>query len=149
MVPENYASGWDATVSEHPSQIYLAYHAFRAVYVPKGDSEVVFKYTDKYFRTGLYLSLTSIVGLLLFLTWDFVNGYILRLENEIWTNIKLNMSERNKGIYSLIKLPAFYRSFQDILGVKTEKVGRASFKEFGKKCSGSGMRTWNLGSRNA
>ena len=69
------------------------------------------------------------------------------LENEIWTNIKLNMSERNKGIYSLIKLPAFYRSFQDILGGKRarKKLGELHFKEFGGKSVlevGCGPGTW-------
>src|SRR5262245_43515803 len=56
--------GWTATVNGHETPILRANYAFRAVRVPAGASEVVFRYRPRGLIIGALISLASIAGVL-------------------------------------------------------------------------------------
>lgn len=58
--------GWKVLVDGVPSKIYRANYAFRAVYVPVGAKNVVFLYDPLSFKLGFYVSLGSLLILLIF-----------------------------------------------------------------------------------
>lgn len=63
VLTDNYYEGWTAEVNGEPSPILRAYHTFRAVTVPAGEHQVVFRFEPAPLRAGLVVS--SAVGLLL------------------------------------------------------------------------------------
>lgn len=58
---------WEATVNGEPTPILLANYMFRAVYLPRGEHEVVFAYNPQGLRTGGLITLAtfSLLGVLL------------------------------------------------------------------------------------
>ena len=54
-----YYPGWRATVAGQPAPLLRANHAFRAVPVPAGISEVVLRFVPTSLRMGLFLSLLA------------------------------------------------------------------------------------------
>lgn len=58
--------GWKVLVDGVPSKLYRANYAFRAVYVPAGAKKVVFLYDPLSFKLGVYVSLGSLLILLIF-----------------------------------------------------------------------------------
>ena len=65
-----YDLGWKAWVDGKQTKIYRANYNFRAVIVPGGEHQVVFKYEPQSFKIGLYLSggtlLVLLVGTIIF-----------------------------------------------------------------------------------
>lgn len=57
FLSDTYYPGWKAYVDGQEKKIYLANYAFRAVEVPKGDHEVIFKYEPQSFWWGIRISL--------------------------------------------------------------------------------------------
>ncbi len=71
---DTYYPEWEAFVDNKKTEVLKANHAFRAIVVPEGNHEVVFKYTGKAFKKGLVISFVSIIGLtILFIKKDFTN----------------------------------------------------------------------------
>jgi hypothetical protein len=68
FLADQFYPGWYATVNEKPAPILRANYAFRAVRVPPGQSEVVFRYRPKSLEVGLGVTVTTLAGLLLLLT---------------------------------------------------------------------------------
>lgn len=64
FLSDNFYPGWHAYVDGTKSEIYRADYTFRAVYVPKGEHEVVFKYEPNSVRTGIILSTLSLCAYL-------------------------------------------------------------------------------------
>lgn len=60
-----FAPGWEALVDGRPVPLYRAYGQFRAVPVPAGTHEVIFRYQPASLRLGLLGSLLAGLGLLL------------------------------------------------------------------------------------
>ena len=73
FVSDQHYPGWTATVNGQPSEILVANHAFRAVRVPAGASEVVFRYRPLSVRIGLGISAAAFV-LLVMAWWAVVRG---------------------------------------------------------------------------
>ncbi|RPJ46825.1 MAG: hypothetical protein EHM19_03735, partial [Candidatus Latescibacterota bacterium] len=65
FVSETWFPGWEATVDGEPRPILRADYAFRAVALPPGEHEIVFRYRPASFRIGAALSAVSLVLLLL------------------------------------------------------------------------------------
>jgi len=55
---------WRAYVNGRPAQLFRANYAFQAVEVPRGRSSVRLVYEDNFFRSGLVLSGTTLLGCL-------------------------------------------------------------------------------------
>ena len=64
VLTDNYASGWEARVDGRLTPVYVADHAFRAVFVPAGAHQVEFEYNPLSFKLGLAVSLLTAAGLL-------------------------------------------------------------------------------------
>ncbi|MBS2005893.1 MAG: YfhO family protein [Cyanobacteria bacterium SZAS TMP-1] len=56
--------GWTATVNDEPSRIKRCDYVVRTVLVPRGHSRVQFKYEPQTFKTGLVISLSTLLLLL-------------------------------------------------------------------------------------
>jgi hypothetical protein len=63
VLADQYDPGWSATVNQEPREILRANHAFRAVEVPAGDSEVVFTYRPASLLLGALLSGATLLGM--------------------------------------------------------------------------------------
>jgi len=62
VLTDSYYTGWQSYIDKKEVEIYPADIAFRGVYLPKGEHEVVFIYEPKSFQYSIYLSL---IGLLI------------------------------------------------------------------------------------
>ncbi len=69
VMTDNYYEAWEAYVDGAPAKIYRADGSFRAVVVPAGTKEVLFKYHSSRYATGRLLTLLTSIYLL------FVFGY--------------------------------------------------------------------------
>jgi len=67
VLSEVWMPGWKAVVNGKPAQVLQADVAFRAVRIPKGQSRVVFSYRPVSFTRGIFLSIGTAVGVLIFL----------------------------------------------------------------------------------
>lgn len=88
VLSDNYFSGWKAFVNEKLTPIYLANHTFRAVRVPKGESQVLFKYQPKSVYIGLVLSTITMLSLITLLMSNRFTKLILFIKNSF--KIKIN-----------------------------------------------------------
>lgn len=59
---DSYYPGWEAYVDGVRSEILRANYAFRAVRVPAGNHEVVFRFRPRSFMIGVFLTLASLAG---------------------------------------------------------------------------------------
>jgi hypothetical protein len=69
VLADAYYPGWQARVDDAPAEIFPAFHAYRAVVVPKGDHKVEFTYRPRSFRIGLLISTASLIVSLLWSLW--------------------------------------------------------------------------------
>ncbi len=60
FLSDTYYPGWNAYVDGKRTKIYTADYAFRAVYFPKGEHTVEFKYEPISFKIGLGVSALSL-----------------------------------------------------------------------------------------
>ena len=60
VLSDTYYPGWKAFVNNKETQIYQADYFLRAVYLNKGNHDIVFKYEPVSFRAGLILSVITI-----------------------------------------------------------------------------------------
>jgi hypothetical protein len=62
VLAQTHYPAWQATVNGQKTTVWKANHAFQAVEVPGGSSEVIFRYVDRPFRAGLALTLASLLA---------------------------------------------------------------------------------------
>lgn len=62
FLSDSYFPEWNAYIDGKRSEVYRANYAFRAVFAPKGEHEIVFRYEPKSFELGKWISLLSILG---------------------------------------------------------------------------------------
>jgi len=67
VITDNYFEAWHAYIDNEPTKIYRADGSFRAVVVPAGTKEVVFKYHSSRYATGRLLTLLTSLYLLIVL----------------------------------------------------------------------------------
>ena len=65
VVSDSFDPGWSATVDGQPVNIYPAYCAFRAVFLPPGNHSIIFRYSPAGFTLGLSLTLCGMLAALL------------------------------------------------------------------------------------
>ena len=64
VLADNFYPGWEATVDGEAAPIHRANHTFRAVPVPAGEHEVVFRFRPAEFYLGAWISLLSFLALI-------------------------------------------------------------------------------------
>lgn len=68
FLSDNYYPGWQAFVNGKPTEILRANYTFRAVIIPAGEYQVVFKYIPFSFYFGATLSFVALLGLFFLVT---------------------------------------------------------------------------------
>jgi len=63
VLSENYHPDWKAWIDGKPAPVLRAFHTFRAVPLPAGEHEVVFRYDPRYYRAGGISTLASLAFL--------------------------------------------------------------------------------------
>ncbi len=66
VLTDSYYPAWQAKIDDQPTKIYPANHAFRAIKVPAGEHQIVFKYQSLWFKIGALITLLSFLGALVF-----------------------------------------------------------------------------------
>ena len=61
VLSDNYYPGWKVYSDEVETKIYRANYTFRAVVVPSGNHEIVFKYEPDSYKYGVIISLASVL----------------------------------------------------------------------------------------
>ncbi len=62
FLSDNFYPGWNAYIDGVKGSVYRADYTFRAVYVPKGEHEVVFKYEPNSVKIGIVITILSLIG---------------------------------------------------------------------------------------
>ncbi len=71
---DNYYESWHVFVDGEPAQLLRSYGSFRAVVVPSGTKQVLFKYSSQKYRTGkLVTGLTSLWVLLIVIFYFYTS----------------------------------------------------------------------------
>lgn len=58
---DNWHPDWKVFIDGEKHRLYQANYTFRAVYVPAGEHEVVFKYISEYFNIGSFISIVALI----------------------------------------------------------------------------------------
>ena len=72
VVSDAIAPGWRAAIDGQPAPLVPAFAAFRAVQVPPGAAEVVFRYAPSEWRHALLTTVGGGGAMLLLLAWAFL-----------------------------------------------------------------------------
>ncbi len=64
-----YDEGFTATVNGHEAEVMKVSGGMMAVYAPAGDNEIVFRYATPGFRQGVFISLSSLIWLAVYVLW--------------------------------------------------------------------------------
>ncbi|MBN2543912.1 YfhO family protein, partial [bacterium] len=73
VLSENYHPDWKAYVDGKKQEIFAANYAFRAVYLDKGDHEVVIVYESKYWKIGKIISLIGLIIVAAIFVFTFIS----------------------------------------------------------------------------
>jgi hypothetical protein len=63
VLAENYYPGWEAWVNGEPAPVLLANHTFRAVAVPAGEHDVVFRFRPTELLIGFWIYVLGMLAL--------------------------------------------------------------------------------------
>lgn len=74
VLTDNYYPGWKATVNGKNAKIYKANYSFRGVFVPKGESNVIFTYVPLSFYIGIYFFLLGGLVIIVFACIKYFGG---------------------------------------------------------------------------
>lgn len=64
ILTDSYDDGWNVTINNKKGKILLVNGIFRGVLINSGNSEIIFKYLPKHFYVYLYISIFSILSLI-------------------------------------------------------------------------------------
>lgn len=65
VLSDTYNDGWRVRVNDQKKEILLVNGIFRGVIVPEGESEIVFSYRPQHFNIYLFISILSLISLLI------------------------------------------------------------------------------------
>ena len=71
---ENYYPSWKAYVDNRPTKLYRADYTFRAIFLPAGKHDVIFRFESKQFRLGLIISLLALFTIVAVSVTSLVKG---------------------------------------------------------------------------
>ena len=69
-----YATGWKAALNNQPIELHRANYAYRAVFVPPGEHDVMFVYQPWDFQLGRALSWLGLISTAVSLSALFLTG---------------------------------------------------------------------------
>lgn len=75
VLSEKYYPGWNAYLDGVPTKIHLADYALRAIYVPKGEHRIEFRYEPISNRLALYITFISFSFVFVVVAWQCLNLY--------------------------------------------------------------------------
>ncbi|MEW5995111.1 MAG: hypothetical protein AB1744_12055, partial [Candidatus Zixiibacteriota bacterium] len=78
VLTDNYYDSWHAYVDGQPAELLRAYGTFRAVAVPAGTTEVLFKYDSQRYRTGRTVTGLTVLYLLIVIGYYGLRSTIKR-----------------------------------------------------------------------
>ncbi|MFQ5868425.1 MAG: hypothetical protein ACE5JC_00835, partial [Candidatus Zixiibacteriota bacterium] len=81
ILADNYYPAWKAYVDGEPTEIIRANYIHRAVFLPAGRHQVLFKFENRYYQTSLYISLLTIVGLVVIILGNGLRTRLRRAEH--------------------------------------------------------------------
>lgn len=74
VLTDNYYPSWKAYVDGRPTKVLRADYTFRAISMPAGRHEVIFRFESKQFRLGLLISLLALLTLATVAVTSLVKG---------------------------------------------------------------------------
>lgn len=80
VLADAYDSNWEVYVDGSPGRIHVADYVFRAVYLDKGDHRVEFVYNPHAFKSLLYVSLLTILGVAVVTTLTIYRSRLGKLQ---------------------------------------------------------------------
>jgi hypothetical protein len=80
VITDNYYEAWHAYVDGRPADIFRAYGSFRAVPIPAGSKNVLFKYQSRKYTVGRLITWLTSMYLLIVLAVGFVGLKLRRKE---------------------------------------------------------------------
>lgn len=89
VISEIWYPDWKAYIDGRPTEVYRANYSLRAIEIPKGEHIVEMKYESKTFTTGLYITFTTILIVIV--------GLILSYRLEIAKHIHIEIKEHTKS----------------------------------------------------
>ena len=70
VIAQSFFHNWEARVNGERAPLLRANHAFQGLELPAGESVVELAYVDKWFRTGLWITGTTMLMLIIVvLSW--------------------------------------------------------------------------------
>jgi hypothetical protein len=78
ILADNYYPAWRAYVDGEPAEIVRANFIHRAVFLEEGRHRILFKFENRLYQTSLYLSLLTIVGLVVIILVNATGGLLTR-----------------------------------------------------------------------
>ena len=66
VLMQNNYKGWKVSVNDKEQEIYTADKSLIAIYLPKGENNIVFTFEKPLIVFGFYITLLSLIGLLIF-----------------------------------------------------------------------------------
>jgi hypothetical protein len=81
ILADNYYPAWKAYVDGEPTEIIRANYIHRAVFLPAGRHQVRFKFENRHYQTSLYISLLTIVGLVVIILGNGLRTRLRRAEH--------------------------------------------------------------------
>lgn len=83
VIPDNYNSGWRATVNGSTQTVIPAFFAFRGVAIEAGTNIIKLQYRDRYFEAGLLVSGVTLALLCFIWIVSFVFSFKRRKEDRV------------------------------------------------------------------
>lgn len=77
VLSDTYYPGWKAYIDNKPTQIYRANYVFRAIAINKGLHKIKFIYSPFSFKIGFFISICTLIIVLIFVMWRLFRITIL------------------------------------------------------------------------
>jgi hypothetical protein len=74
VLSDAYYPGWHAYIDGIEVSIYRANYVMRAIFLPKGEHKIVFKYEPYSFYIGFVLSLITIIFIIIISIWSYIKN---------------------------------------------------------------------------